>query len=212
MGLPTENVSAAAGLQSGIDTAQSISPQLIDADCRLLWRYPPFRIEAEALRDAVLAVSGRLDLRMGGPGFDLFEPNTNYVKVYNSRREFGPETFRRMIYQQKPRMQLDDTFGIFDCPDAGQIAPRRTSSTTPLQALSLLNSPFALQQAQFFAERVVRETGADCAMQVRRAFLLAFSREPTPEESTGAVRLVAEHGLPALCRALFNTSEFQMVF
>lgn len=212
MELPTPDLRGTANRQPAVGHPGSRSPELVDADCRLLWRYPPSRLEAEALRDAVLTVSGRLDLRMGGAGFDLFEPNTNYVKVYNPRREFGPETFRRMIYQQKPRMQLDDTFGIFDCPDAGQIAPRRTSSTTALQALSLLNSPFALQQAQFFAERVERETGADCATQVRRAFLLAFSRDPTPEEGTGALRLVAEHGLAALCRALFNTSEFQMVF
>ena len=78
----------------------------VDADARLLWRYPPRRLEAEAIRDAMLAVSGKLNLKMGGPGFDLFEPNNNYVKVYNSRAEFGPEEWRRMIYQSKPRMQL----------------------------------------------------------------------------------------------------------
>ena len=89
-----------------------------DAQSRLLWRYPPRRLEAEALRDAILVVSGKLDLTMGGPGFDLFEPNTNYVKVYTPKKEFGPAECRRMIYQNKPRMQLDDTFGAFDCPDA----------------------------------------------------------------------------------------------
>jgi hypothetical protein len=179
-----------------------------DAADRLLWRYPPRRLEAEAIRDSILAVSGKLDLTMGGPGFDLFKPNGNYVKVYTPKTEFGPETFRRMIYWAKPRMQLDDTFGAFDCPDGGQIAPRRNVSTTPLQALNLLNSPFVLQQAHFFADRLRHEAGDDVKSQVRRAFQLAFGRSPAPDEADAATRLVRQHGLPALCRALFNTNEF----
>ena len=115
-----------------------------DAGTRLLWRFPPQRLEAEQLRDSILAVSGNLDWRMGGPGFDLFEPNTNYVKVYNPKQKFGPAEWRRMIYQSKPRMQLDDMFGSFDCPDGGQIAPKRTSSITALQALNLLNGRFIM--------------------------------------------------------------------
>ncbi len=182
-----------------------------DAGGRLLWRYSPRRLEAEAIRDSILAVSGKLDLRMGGPGFDLFEPNANYVRVYTPKWEFGPETFRRMVYWSKPRMQVDDTFGAFDCPDAGQIAPRRNSSTTPLQALNLLNSPFVLQQADFFAGRLKADTGGDVAAQVRRAFRLAFGRAPTNEECAAATKLVRAHGLPALCLALFNANEFVYV-
>ncbi|MDR3402608.1 MAG: DUF1553 domain-containing protein [Chthoniobacter sp.] len=193
-------------------SAPNAEAMKIDAGSRLLWRFPPRRLEAEALRDTILAVSGKLDLRMGGPGFDLFEPNDNYVKVYASRKEFGPEEFRRMVYQAKPRVQLDDVFGAFDCPDAGQIAPRRTSSTTPLQALNLLNSPFAMQQAGFLCERLEKEAGADAGARVRRAFLLAFGRAPSPEESAAATKLIAEHGLKVFCRALFNANEFINVF
>jgi hypothetical protein len=182
-----------------------------DAQSRLLWRYPPRRLEAEPLRDAILAVSGKLDLTPGGPGFDLFEPNNNYVRVYSPKKEFGPAEFRRMVYQFKPRMQLDDTFGVFDCPDAGQIAPKRNVSITPLQALNLMNSNFVLQQARFFAERVERDAGKDAAAQVRRAFVLAFQRAPSAKEQTAAVALVQAHGLPALCRALFNANEFLFV-
>jgi mono/diheme cytochrome c family protein len=182
-----------------------------DAQARLLWRYPPQRIEAEALRDAVLFVSGKIDLTMGGPGFDLFEPNTNYVKVYTPKTEFGPGEFRRMIYQFKPRMQLDDTFGAFDCPDAGQITPRRNVSTTPLQALNLLNSSFMLQQARYFAERAERDAGADPTAQIKRVFGLAFQRPPTEKELTAATKLVKEHGLVALCRAVLNANEFVFV-
>jgi hypothetical protein len=179
-----------------------------DAQVRLLWRYPPRRIEAEALRDAILFVSGKLDTTLGGPGFDLFERNTNYVKVYTPKKEFGAGEFRRMIYQQKPRMQLDDTFGAFDCPDAGQIAPRRNVSTTPLQALNLFNSSFVNQQAEYFATRIEKDAGADPAAQVQRAFALAFQRAPTEKELGAATKLVKDHGAAALCRALFNANEF----
>jgi Protein of unknown function (DUF1553) len=184
----------------------------LDADAHLLWRIPPQRLEAEPLRDAILAVTGKLDLKMGGAGFDLFDPNTNYVKVYNPRRDFEADTFRRMIYWAKPRMQLDDTFGNFDCPDGGQIAPKRNRSTTPLQALALLNSPFLDQQATFLAERLQHDAGPDKTAQVCRAFALAFSREASADETDAAVQLIATHGLPAFCRAILNASEFVTVF
>ena len=193
---------------------QSSSPRddglAADAASRLLWRYPPRRLEAESIRDAILAVSGQLDLRAGGPGFDLFEPNTNYVKVYNSKRDFTRDDFRRMIYQNKPRMQLEDTFGTFDCPDAGQVTPKRSSSTTALQALSLLNSPFLLQQSQAFADRI-QQSGGSVEAQIARAFEVAYQRTPTPEELEGATQFVKQHGLPMLCRAIYNTHEFVTV-
>jgi len=182
-----------------------------DAQCRLLWRFPPRRLESEAIRDSVLAVSGALNWQMGGPGFDLFEPNSNYVKVYTPKRSFGPAEWRRMIYQSRPRMQPDDTFGAFGCPEGGQIAPKRTSSTTPLQALNLLNSPFMVQQADLLADRLRRDAGDDVAAQVDRGFRLAFGRAPSDDERSAAVQLVRKHGLPALGRALFNANEFLFI-
>ena len=158
------------------------------------------------------SVSGKLNLRMGGPGFSLFDPNDNYVRVYNSRKDFGPEEWRRMIYETKARMQLDNTFGAFDCPDGGQIAPRRNSSTTPLQALNLLNSPFAMQQAGFLAERLRGDAGAEVKAQVRRAFRLLFSREPSRGELAAARQLVEREGLLIFCRAMLNANEFVYVF
>jgi hypothetical protein len=159
----------------------------------------------------MLAVSGKLDLTMGGPGFLAFEPNDNYVRLYNPKQSFGPEDFRRMIYMTKIRMQQDGTFGAFDCPDGGQIAPRRASSTTPLQALNLLNSPFVIGQAEFFAARVKAEAGAQLEPQVRRAFRLAFQRDPQPAELTASEAVVREHGLTVFCRALLNSNEFLYV-
>jgi hypothetical protein len=180
----------------------------VDAADRLLWRYPPRRLEAEAIRDAILAVAGTLEPSQGGPGFDLFVPNANYVKVYETKTEFTPDDFRRMVYQSKPRSELDTFFGPFDCPDAAQIQPTRTSSTTPLQALNLLNGAFLLEQAGRFAARVSAEAGEDPEARVRLAILLAFQRPATPEEVEAGRRLVADHGLPALCRALYNANEF----
>lgn len=183
----------------------------VDAGSRLLWRYPPQRLEAEALRDTILAVSGSLNLKMGGPGFDLFEPNSNYVKVYKTKTTFTADDFRRMVYQAKPRAELDDFFGAFDCPDAGQPQPNRTVSTTPLQALNLLNGAFLLDQADRFAKRVTGEVGDDPKQQVVRAVSLAFGRQPTAAELAAGTELVASHGLPLLCRSLYNASEFLYV-
>ncbi len=180
----------------------------IDAGCRLLWRFPPQRLEAEPLRDTILAVSGKLDSREGGPGFSPFEPNDNYVRVYNPKKEFGPAEWRRMVYMTKVRMQQDSTFGAFDCPDGGQIAPKRMRSTTPLQALNLLNSEFIVQQAGFFAERLERESGKKIEAQVRRAFELSYGRRPENQEMRAAQALIEKHGLPMFCRALFNSNEF----
>lgn len=174
-----------------------------DAQSRFLWRYPPRRLEAEAVRDAVLQASGKLDRTMGGPGFDLFEPNGNYVKVYRPRSNFGPAEFRRMVYWAKPRMQLDETFGVFDCPDGGQIAPRRNVSTTPLQALNLLNSAFMIQQSRYLADRV-----SVLKDPIREMFGVVFQREPTERERRAAESLVRDHGLAALARALLNANEF----
>jgi hypothetical protein len=183
-----------------------------DTGGRLLWRFAPRRLEAEPLRDAILAVCGNLDRRMAGPGFDLFEPNDNYVKVYTPRTAFGPQQWRRMVYQSKPRMQLDGVFGAFDCPDAGQIAPRRTRSTTPLQALNLLNSGFTVEQAGLFASRLRREAGPHANAQVLRGFRLALGRDPDADEWRAAVGLIRAEGLAAFCRALLNANEFVTLY
>jgi cytochrome c551/c552 len=185
--------------------------QGVDRDNRLLWRMSPRRLEAESIRDAILAVSGRLDTRMGGPGYNIWEPNTNYVAVYKPRDELGPDAFRRMVYQFKPRSQADPTFGAFDCPDAALVAPRRNVSTTALQALNLLNSRFVVRQAACFAERLRAEAGADLARQAVLGFRLAFGRVPSPSERDAAVALIGSHGADAFCRALYNANEFVYV-
>ena len=182
----------------------------IDADARLLWRYPPRRMEAEAIRDSMLLVAGKLNLKTGGRGFDFFNQRGG-LSDYHPKETFEADGWRRMIYAHKIRMQAVDIFGAFDCPDAGQMKPRRTRSITPVQSLSLLNSPFANRQAGFFAERVRREAGEDPGFQVKYAFRLATSRDPNPRELAALKSLAEQHGLEQVCRVLFNTSSFLMI-
>jgi hypothetical protein len=112
-----------------------------------------------------------------------------------------------MVYQAKPRMQLDDVFGVFDCPDAGQIAPKRTLSTTPLQSLGMLNSGFLSDQAGLFSQRVTREA-ATPVDRVRRAFVLAYQRVPEAAELAAGLEVWNDFGPEALCRALLASNEF----
>jgi hypothetical protein len=178
-----------------------------DAGSRWLWRYPARRVEAEVIRDAILAVSGKLNSKAGGIGFDFFVQQGG-LSDYQAHETFSEDGWRRMVYARKIRMQAIDIFGSFDCPDAGQMKPNRTRSITPVQALGLMNSPFALRQATFFAERVLTDAGSDPANQVRLAVKRAFSREATGEEVEQLSRLARDHGLDQVCRVLFNTSEF----
>jgi len=106
-----------------------------DADSRLLWRFPPRRLEAETIRDTMLAVSGRLNLEMGGRGFNLFKSRGG-LAGFPPIDSFDAAGRRRMIYAHKVRMEQDDVFGAFDCPDAGQSMARRRQSTTPRSTCS----------------------------------------------------------------------------
>ncbi len=179
----------------------------LDADARLLWRFPSRRLDAETIRDAMLAVSGKLNPKMYGRGFDLFDKRGG-LSGFKPIEESTPENQRRMIYAHKVRREPEAVFGAFDCPDAGQSTAVRTASTTPIQALNLFNSPFTLQRSADFAERVRTEAGADPSAQVRQAYQFALSREPTAQELTEALPAVRTHGAAVLCRALFNCSEF----
>ena len=180
----------------------------VDGGSRFLWRFPPRRLEAEVIRDNILLATGTLDSRMGGPGFSGFRVEAENVRHYHPKESYGPADWRRMLYMTKVRQEREPTFGVFDCPDFNQTVPNRSRSTTPLQSLSLLNSPFVLQQADLLAKRLRHESGTDSRAQVARACQLALGREPTREELADASGLVAEHTLEAFCRALFNANEF----
>jgi mono/diheme cytochrome c family protein len=182
-----------------------------DGDSRYLWRFPPRRLEAEAIRDSILAVSGALSLRRGGPGFSGFEVEMENVRHYFPIEQYGPEHWRRMIYQTKVRQEQDGVFGVFDCPDASQVVAKRSRSTTPLQALNLLNSKFVIQQAQIMSKRLLVEAPESTVGQVRAAYIYFYAREPTAAEVKDCKGFVEQYGLAALCRVLFNSNEFLFV-
>ena len=184
----------------------------VDAGNRLLWRFPPQRLEAEAIRDSVLSTSGDLLRSIGGPSFSLHDVDRENVYHYRPKEEFGPAEARRMVYALKVRMEQDSVFGAFDCPDGSLVVQKRSVSTTPLQALNLWNSRFMLQQSTRLAVRVRADANGDAAdAQVRVAWRLLFQRLPTADETADAVMLVQTAGLPALCRALCNSNEFLFV-
>jgi len=183
----------------------------VDASSRLLWRFPPRRLEAEGIRDSILAVSGNLDRTAGGPSFFLHEVDRENVYHYHPKEKFTPAESRRMVYAFKVRMEQDGIFGAFDCPDGSLVIPKRSVSTTPLQALNLFNSRFVLQQSETFAERLRKETGEDKAAQVKRAWQLAFNRLPERAETKQAVAFARTEGLPALCRAILNANELLFI-
>ncbi|QDT14286.1 DUF1553 domain-containing protein [Alienimonas californiensis] len=182
-------------------------PAAADSGDRLLWRFPPRRLDAEEVRDTVLTVSGKLDLRAGGPGFRLYRYLQDNVSTYVPLDEHGPETYRRAVYHQNARAASVDLLAEFDCPDNAFAVSNRSSTTTPLQALTLLNHRFTLDMSGCLAARLEREAGVEPAAQVDRAFALCFGRRPDDAERGAAVTLVVDHGLPAFCRAMLNSTE-----
>ncbi len=178
-----------------------------DAAARLLWRFPSRRLEAEVIRDSMLAVSGTLDLKMYGRGFDLFDQRGG-LSGFKPVESFKGNGLRRMIYAHKVRREREAVFGAFDCPDAGQSTSLRRESTTPIQALNLFNSRFTIDAASALADRIQKETGQDIISQIHSAYSLTISRAPTAVEVADATPVVCEHGLVTLGRALFNSNEF----
>ena len=183
----------------------------IDSDNRLLWRQNPSRVEAEAIRDAVLFVSGKLNLERGGPGFEDFQYQEEYAPIYTYVTQDQPKLWRRSIYRFKVRTSPNRFLLSLDCPDTANLTPARLTTTTPLQSLTLYNNEFMLQQAQYLSERIKTEVGVAPRQQVRRAFELTLSRRPTEQESLLAERVVVEQGLFVLSRSLLNSNEFVYV-
>ena len=185
----------------------------IDAGNTLLWRQNRRRLEAEAVRDAVLAASGRLDLTMGGPGwrdFVIERPEHSPHFRYDLADPDDPQTWRRSVYRFIVRSQTQPWMTALDCADPSMRVDRRNESLTPLQALALLNNGFVVAQARHFAARVTAErTGL--AAQVARAHALALGREPSAAEQAKLLAFAQAEGLPALCRLLFNLNEFTFV-
>jgi hypothetical protein len=184
----------------------------LDADNRLLWRKSPQRLEAEDIRDAMLAVAGDLQQTIGGPGFrDFKEVLRSGTYTYEPADAFDPAFNRRSVYRTWNRGGRSSLLDAFDCPDPSVTAPRRAVTITPLQALALFNDAFILRMSARLAERADRAAAGDVDLAVARAYQWSFGRNPKPDERTQAHRFVKEQGLPALCRAIFNSNEFLYV-
>jgi hypothetical protein len=148
---------------------------------------------------------------MGGPGFQLYDYQEDNVSTFVPLDKHGPETYRRAVYHQNARASRIDLVSDFDCPDNAFSVARRSSTTTPLQALTLLNHSFTLDMSQAWAERLERERPDDVSGQVKRAFALAYQREPSADELPQSAGVIEKYGLRAFCRALFNTNELLYV-
>lgn len=179
-----------------------------DPDAALLWRFPPRRMEAEVIRDGILLASGKMDLRLGGRSYRIHNEKKTYAQ-WQVVDNHGPATWRRMLYQERMRRVDDRMFTAFDFPDCGQVRGKRPVSTTPLQALNLMNSQFMVEQANFIAERAKTETkGRPMQAAVSRCFELILTRQPSENELALAIRIAKEHDLNLVCRGLINSNEF----
>ena len=179
----------------------------VDSQARYLWRFPPRRLAAEELRDTMLALSGKLERKMGGPGFKLFQYLQDNVATYVPLDHPGEDTYRRAVYHHHSRATFVDVLTDFDCPDNAFGAPKRSATTTPLQALTMLNHAFTLDMANFLAQRLEGEAPSDRVAQVRRAFMLAYGRQPSAAEVTECMKVLQARGLRTLTRALLNSNE-----
>jgi mono/diheme cytochrome c family protein len=184
----------------------------LDGGNRLLWRMNRRRLDAESIRDAVLAISGKLDLKMYGPGFRTFgflddhSPHYKYDE-YNPDDSAGQ---RRSVYRFLVRSVPDPFMETLDCPDPSLRVEKRNESLTALQALALLNDKFMLRMAEHFAARVEKR-GGDLSSRVAAAYRLALGREPKTEERRVLIDYAGKHGLANACRLILNMNEFAFI-
>ncbi len=185
----------------------------IDADNRYLWRMNRRVLDAEAIRDATLEVSGKMNRQMYGPAFQDFvieRPEHSPHYMYNKADPDDPTTHRRSVYRFLVRSQPQPFMETLNCADPSQSVAKRDTSLTAAQALTLLNNQFMVRMSEHFAERL-QVASSDVPEQIEQAFWLALSRPPTPEEQSALVAYVAQFGLPNACRVILNLNEFVFI-
>ncbi len=185
----------------------------IDGDNQYLWRMNRTRLDAESVRDAVLAASGKLDAALGGPSVKHFRQSPGIHRTpkvdYLAFDPDGPGGHRRSVYRFIFRTLPDPFMDALDCPDASQFTAARASSVTVLQALAMLNDRFMVRMSEHFAKRV--ELAGPLDAQVGQACRLALGREPTDRERAALAGYAARHGMANACRLLLNCNEFLFV-
>ena len=193
------------------------APHSVDPDNTLLWRFRRRRLEAEAVRDSVLAVSGRLNPEQFG--LPIFPPLPDgieqRVKYTDSKwdTQYGEQGRKRSIYIYQQRTLTMPLMQVFDSLVCDESRPRRRTSVTPLQALAMYNGEFVNEEATHFASRVYQQAGEDPERQIEHAFSLALSRKPTNAETVKMLEFLRtykppEQALVGLCRILYNSNEF----
>jgi hypothetical protein len=205
-----------------------------DPENRLLWRFPYRRLEAEAIRDSILAVSGQLNPRMYGPSMfpdipkQALEGHSDPDKIWMPSDE--KEASRRSVYAFIKRSMVVPMLEVLDLCDTTRTSAKRSITTVAPQALTLLNGDFINRQAGYFARRLEREAGSDPEKQIERAYLLALCRLPTEKEMAAMMRFlkqeaerlamkdsgpqvtpprrIDEKALEQMCRVIYNLNEF----
>jgi len=202
------------GLTSGIRSDQLADASTIDSENRLLWRMNRRRLDAECFRDAVLQISGRIDLTMGGPGIQQFTQSKGAQATpkldYDAFDWNDPIAARRSIYRVVWRGIADPFMESLDFPDLGLLSPKRGESVSALQALSVFNNDFVLHHSQVMA-KLLESTKTTIDDQVVQACRLVYLREPREEERVLLVEYAQKYGLAAMCRVLLNSNEFLFV-
>ncbi|HKD09965.1 MAG TPA: DUF1553 domain-containing protein [Bryobacteraceae bacterium] len=157
-----------------------------DPDNKLLWRYPRRRAEGEVVRDSMLMVSGKLNMKMGGPGIRPELPAGVNAVGYASWpvEKDSAEADRRSVYVFVKRVLTYPMFEAFDAPNAGESCPRRFSTVVPSQALTMMNDKQVIEWSQALAGRVLNDAGLDPAQRIERAYRLALARPPSAAEKT----------------------------
>ena len=185
---------------------------LADLENHFMWRYRPQRLEAEAVRDVILATSGGIDLKVGGkPIFPYIPQEILDTAVLFGRWDNqvdGPEVWRRSLYVYRRRTLSFPFFETFDLPDQNQTINTRNTSTVAPQALTLMNNPFILGQAELFSETIEEKVPYNVDQQVEMVYQTALTRPPTQEEAEVGRQLVELGSLDDLTHVVFNLSEF----
>jgi hypothetical protein len=184
----------------------------IDAANRYLWRQNRRRLDAEAIHDSVLAVSGKLDLAMGGPSVRQFAFKDDHSPIYDYAGfdVDDPAACRRSVYRFIVRSVPDPLMECLDCADPSLLTPRRNTTLTVLQSLAMLNNALFVRQAEHFAQRV-RQMADEPREQITAAYRLALSRPPRDDELQLLVDYAAQYGLASACRLILNSNEFAFV-
>jgi hypothetical protein len=195
----------------------------VDPENKLLWKFSRRRLEGETIRDAMLATSGLLNAKMGGPGVFPPLPDGAMPKGYQLWKSApeSVENYRRSLYIFVRRNLRYPMFQSFDFPDTHESCARRQSTVTPDQALELLNGKLVSEWSRAFAQRVGNDQGLDRAGKAERALRLAYQRTPSADEVARAVAFLqkqesaagsAEAALADLCQTLLSSNEFLTLY